>query len=137
MDIVEQTRKSIAAWDKQTGYKDDRTTQEKDAEFQAFKRKMEKRRALKKRDEEYAKKRKEELSKMNDQQWLKRYFDLRKKGYGHSISEQIEYNGARSKKGTKNRHGKPLSDFRRGQYLGKAKGMATMVKMYKSHKNEN
>jgi len=52
-----------------------------------------------------------------------------KKGY--SIAEQIEYNGKRSRVGTKDRHGQPLSPFRRGEYLGKAKGMKSMVRLHK------
>jgi len=52
----------------------------------------------------------------------------RKKSY--SIGEQISYNMERSKKGTKDRNGKKLSDFMRGKYAGKAEGQISMVKLH-------
>jgi hypothetical protein len=55
---------------------------------------------------------------------------------GYSIKEQMSYNAKRSKRGTKDRNGKPLSDFMRGVYFGKAKGMASMVGLHKKTQSE-
>lgn len=55
----------------------------------------------------------------------------------HTIKEQHNYNCKRSKKGTLDRNGKPLSDFMRGVYLGKAKGIGAMAKMHKKYSNKN
>lgn len=60
----------------------------------------------------------------------------KKPSKGFSISEQIKYNMKRSKKGTKDRNGKKLSDFIRGKYLGKAQGQASMVKLHKKQEGK-
>jgi len=52
----------------------------------------------------------------------------------YSVKEQINYCCDRSKKGTKDRNGKPLSDFQRGVYLGKAKGLSNGARIAKSGK---
>ena len=52
----------------------------------------------------------------------------------YTVKEQIRYCAERSKKGTLNRNGKPISDFRRGEYFGRAKGMSNGAKIAKSGK---
>lgn len=52
----------------------------------------------------------------------------------YTVKEQINYAAQRSKKGTLDRNGKPLSNFRRGQYLGKAQGMSNGARMAKNAK---
>ncbi len=52
----------------------------------------------------------------------------------YTVKQQIRYCAKRSKKGTKDRNGKPLSDFTRGKYLGKAQGMANGARIAKSGK---
>ena len=52
----------------------------------------------------------------------------------YSVKEQINYCAQRSKKGTKDRNGKPLSDFVRGKYFGKAQGLSSCARMAKSGK---
>lgn len=52
----------------------------------------------------------------------------------YTVKEQINYCAKRSKRGTLNRKGKPLSDFRRGEYLGRSKGLANGARIAKSKK---
>lgn len=52
----------------------------------------------------------------------------------YSVKEQIHYAAQRSKVGTEDRNGKNLTNFRRGQYLGRAQGLsrgAAIAKRYK------
>ena len=55
----------------------------------------------------------------------------------YSIGERCQYYGKRSKKGTRNRNGKPLSDFVSGQYLGKSKGLSMGAKIHKKYNKKN
>lgn len=52
----------------------------------------------------------------------------------YTVKEQINYAAQRSKVGTKNRNGRPLSNFRRGQYLGRAQGLTRGAKIAKRYK---
>ena len=52
----------------------------------------------------------------------------------YSVKERVRYYAKRSKPGTKDRNGRNLSKFRRGQYLGKAQGMTIGAKIAKSGK---
>ena len=58
-------------------------------------------------------------------------FNSKKEKKSFTIGEQMSYNMKRCKKGTKDRNGKPLSDFIRGKHLGKAKGMGQMISLHK------
>jgi hypothetical protein len=52
----------------------------------------------------------------------------------YTIKQQFNYNAKRSKKGTLDRNGKPLTDFMRGKYLGKAEGLKTGAIIHKTYK---
>lgn len=49
----------------------------------------------------------------------------------YTLKEKINYHSQRSKPGAVNSRGEALSDFKRGEHLGKAKAMGDSVSYYK------